>query len=663
MAQGIVRLRLRKVDHRSIVTPLTPVERIVRRQQRPVASRSRNRNPVVGHTRRRMPVENEKQIAVTECHRLVGLVHQLIVGIAAPHHTVRLGHRQHGPVEKTELTVAQAVVVSQRPLAARITVAPAVPLARKVDPFGMTELVAHKIEIGLASQRKRHQPDHLVERHTALYGQIVPTALHRRVHRTPHQPEGNRLVAHQRLVVRLGIGHRPHRGKPVGQHVPDLPDVPRLVGRILQHPDPEVGHRHPQPVVKPNTTVDHRRADARHAAHLLGYGYGGGFHLLHQLVGQRQVGQSGTIHLPAEEKIGPHALGVAVVGIDHRGHPVEAEPVEMELLQPVADVGEQKTANLRLGVVEQHRIPIGVTPRLAGRRIEVVGTVQLVEPLVQILHIVGVNQIHNDGQPHRVGPAHQRLQLLRRTEPGRRCKKTGNVVPETAVIGMLGQRHQLDGIVACGPDARQHLFGKLRIGADPFRFQRHTDVALVDVERAQGGDVETVGSPVEGVGRMPELGREVLRAVVLNHPAGIGRNTLVPTVGAVHQHLVERAVTQPLAPVAVVQKNAPHPAAVLHQRQRAPLPAVEIPEEIDLIRFGQPLAKPPTLRPVVALEAEITVAVSIRLQRTGLPHTSLLCLPIEAVAVLQFPRSLFQPRIVRNHLQLCCHIVCMFRIT
>lgn len=81
-------------------------------------------------------------------------------------------------------------------MAPGVGVAPAVALARKVDPFGMSEFVAHEIEIGVPACRDRDEPDHLVQGHSPVDDRTLRGAVHVFVHLLSHQPEREGLVAH-----------------------------------------------------------------------------------------------------------------------------------------------------------------------------------------------------------------------------------------------------------------------------------------------------------------------------------------------------------------------------------------------------------------------------------------------------------------------------------
>ena len=93
----------------------------------------------------------------------------------------------------------------------------------------------------------------------------------------------------------------------------------------------------------------------------------------------------------------------------------------------------------------------------------------------------------------------------------------------------------------------------------------------------------------------------------------------------------------------VGQEDAPHPLAVASEPQLRALPAVEVAEEVDVLRGGQPLAEPPAVEVAVALPAVVEVAVGVvddRARRTAyLVHFFL----VAAVAPVQLRFDGAQP--------------------
>ena len=69
----------------------------------------------------------------------------------------------------------------------------------KVDPLRVPKLVAHEVEVALASQHGRNQADHLVQRHASAGVAGWTVDRHALVHVLVHEPEGDGLVPHERL--------------------------------------------------------------------------------------------------------------------------------------------------------------------------------------------------------------------------------------------------------------------------------------------------------------------------------------------------------------------------------------------------------------------------------------------------------------------------------
>ena len=155
----------------------------------------------------RSPVEDKDQVATLIDDGLV-----FLIGIKHPrrwclHHGMAFHKVKHGLIEGAHEMIFQVFIVHQRPLTTGVMVAPAVVEAREVDPFGMTKLIAHKVEPCLTAQGKREEANHLMQGDAAVdsHGRCVEA--HGGVHLLVHQTEGNSLVAHQGLIVRFGVGH------------------------------------------------------------------------------------------------------------------------------------------------------------------------------------------------------------------------------------------------------------------------------------------------------------------------------------------------------------------------------------------------------------------------------------------------------------------------
>ena len=123
----------------------TVVLRVVRVQDDAVAA-GRAFDGVVGIGSLRVEVEDNQTAAALERQYLVALV--LAEGNwPSVEQTVFCDAVDHVPVETVQPAVFQQLIVGQIPLAAGMVEGPSVVLPREVDPLGMTELIAHEVEV------------------------------------------------------------------------------------------------------------------------------------------------------------------------------------------------------------------------------------------------------------------------------------------------------------------------------------------------------------------------------------------------------------------------------------------------------------------------------------------------------------------------------------
>ena len=101
--------------------------------------------------------------------------------------------------------IAQCRVVYQMPLTTGILIRPAIAFAREVNPFRMTELITHEVQITSIDSGSGKQTNHLVQSDTSFYHAVLVTNLEMPVHVGINQAEDDGLVAYQCLVVTLTI--------------------------------------------------------------------------------------------------------------------------------------------------------------------------------------------------------------------------------------------------------------------------------------------------------------------------------------------------------------------------------------------------------------------------------------------------------------------------
>ena len=202
-----------------------------------------------------------------------------------------------------------------------------------------------------------------------------------------------------------------------------------------------------------------------------------------------------------------------------------------------------------------------------------------------------------------MGLVDEGFQLFGRAEAAAGGEERRHMVTEGTIVGVLLNGHDLDGIVASLGHAGQHVVLELCVAAHFLSILSHTDVALVDEQRTFLG-LKAVFLPHIGLGRIPHLGRENLRLIVLHHAAAPCRNALAFTAVPLHLHLVELAVLQVLflqtqLPVAGAFNALAAVVLVLG-------PVVEVADEIDVGSVRCPLAEHPSA--VQLMQAEIEMA-------------------------------------------------------
>ena len=379
--------------------------------------------------------------------------------------------------------------------------------------------------------------------HAACHVGIVVVHHHVPVHFGVYQAENHSLVAHQSLVVALDVGNRLFIGAAVGELPEDGRRMPVLVLFLLQGLDPVVRDTHGHAVVETDAAVGKGNGQAGHAAHFLGNGYGRGLELVNQDIGQGEIGDCVRV-LTAIVVVAVAAEGLAqaVVIVEHRGHTVKAEAVEVVLLKPVLAVGQQEVEHLVFAIVKAQRVPCRVLAAPGvGVEIKVHRAVQTADALVLVLHGMGVHDVHNHGNSHAVGIVDELLEFLGSAEAARCSEKVAHVVAEGAVVRVLLDGHNLNGVVAVGMDTRQDAGAEFLVAANALFFLCHAYVALINQQGRHIGHELRV-RPSEGAGRGMHLGREDGRLRVLHHAVGISRNAFARPSRPVNYHFIQLAI-------------------------------------------------------------------------------------------------------------------------
>mmetsp|Transcript_56235 Transcript_56235/g.133544 ORF Transcript_56235/g.133544 Transcript_56235/m.133544 type:complete len:275 (+) Transcript_56235:703-1527(+) len=271
--------------------------------------------------------------------------------------------------------------VSEVPLAARAVVRPVVADTGEVDPLGVAKLVAHEREVPLAAEGHGDHADHLVERDAAVDDGVGGGEdRHAFIHLLVHQPERHRLVADERLIVRLAVADHLLLVPAVGEGVDDVAHLPLVVRHLLEKLDPHVGGSHRETVVEAKPALRNRAAEGRHAGDVLRDRDAPGAQRVDEVVGEHEV------HARLDVRREPEVLAItvdeavadAVVLVQHRGDAVETEAIELVLLEPPFEVRKEEAKHLPAAVVVDAGVPLRVVALRTLLEVEAVGAVKLV---------------------------------------------------------------------------------------------------------------------------------------------------------------------------------------------------------------------------------------------------------------------------------------------
>mmetsp|Transcript_12422 Transcript_12422/g.37369 ORF Transcript_12422/g.37369 Transcript_12422/m.37369 type:complete len:439 (-) Transcript_12422:393-1709(-) len=336
--------------------------------------------------------------------------------------------------------------------------------------------------------------------------------------------------------------------------------------------------------------------------------------------------------------------------VHHGGHAVEAIPVELVLVHPPPRVGHQEPQCLPVPVVETAGVPHPVVAAPAAVEVHGLSAVEHVDAVVGVLAGVAVHDVHQHHQPQPVSLVDHRLQLVRGAAPATGRKEVGDVVAEGTVVGVLLHRHDLDGVVAQRPDARQHVVLEVRVAVDLGLLAAHTHVALVDAQRTW----PVRARPLEGVAfvRHQLAGGALLLGLVvhaveldlivlLGGPLDPGGDTLHPlSIRRLQPRLDLGLVLNGLAAVcAVRQEQLPHTEVIAYRPVVVlGVPRVEFAHQCDSPCAGGPLAVPDALHAVLLAAVEPVVLVPLAEFRQpalvlvdGVPHTLVRVPPVPEV--------------------------------
>ena len=481
----------------------------------------------------------------------------------------------------------------------------------------LADLVAHKVELGTGVR-------HLVEGQRAQAGKLAPPVAR-------HAADERALAVHDLVVAQRAnkvLGKGVHDGE---REQAVVAGAPRKIGlHVVQgivHP------AHVPLVVEAQAAVLRRVGHEWPRGGLLGHHHYVGVVRLYSAVDLTDK-CAGVQILLGTVLVELLLTGIvnAKVEVQHAGHAVHANAVNVEVLEPVQHVGDQEGADLAAGEVELVRAPVGVNLVLK-QHVAVKGG-----KAVGVGAKTAGHPVHDHADAGLVACIDKVHELLRVAVARRGSVVAGRLVAPGAIEGMLHKRHDLDMRIAhvayvvhelhrqvvvgiklaalCGE--RIHGAGvvavlvRLALRRIAVAFPR-ANMHLVDVERLR--HVVMAGAALEPRGVVPlvaiegpQHARRSRRALGLKG-VRIGLVELFALVG-LDKVLIE------LALLCARNKTFPNSARMHgHQRVGLLIPVVKFANDMDALYVGRPNAKAPAARTV------LRVGVRAHLFPAALPRT------------------------------------------
>lgn len=267
----------------------------------------------------------------------------------------------------------------------------------------------------------------------------------------------------------------------VGEGEAQLTHVPVNVLLLLQPLDVQVRYCHGESVIESYSAQTQLDAECRHAAHVLGDGDTIRVERVQQFVGQHEVYHSIFIHTRAKVLVvaAAEASADTVVLVEHARNSVETETVELILLHPETQIGEQESHDLVVPVVKEPTIPQFVSSACAFVEVEVIAVVKHVKTVKDVLAGMRVHHVQQYGNTHAVCGVNQLLEVIWVAVAGRGCKEGVDLVAKGCVVCVLHDGHELDCVVSQIANAWEGILGELLVCSDLGIGTRDTDVGFV----------------------------------------------------------------------------------------------------------------------------------------------------------------------------------------
>ena len=171
--------------------------------------------------------------------------------------------------------------------------------------------------------------------------------------------------------------------------------------------------------------------------------------------------------LPTTVLIGePFPVGTQVVAIEHRGHSIHANAIDVELLEPEHQVGDKEITNLVAAVVEDQRSPFLVFPDPGITVFVEVCAIKESQSMGVLREMTG-NPVDDHADAFSVAAVHERSEFIGCSVAAGRGIPTRHLISPGTIEGVLRDRHHLDVGESPVLHIRNQSISELGVGEQP----------------------------------------------------------------------------------------------------------------------------------------------------------------------------------------------------
>ena len=222
----------------------------------------------------------------------------------------------------------------------------------------------------------------------------------------------------------------------------------------------------------------------------------------------------------------PFAVAASVIEVQHAADRVDAQTVDVKLLEPVACVGHEEALHLRSAVIEQQSTPL---LHIRTARIGMLVKRRAIEArkAVAVAREVRGHPVHDHADALFVGAVDQVLEIVGRAVARGRRIIAGHLIAPARVERIRHQRHELEVRIAHLNRIIDEIGRKIAIGKP---LLPRAEVAFIDVHRrvvalAAAIEIRAVG-PLERL-RLPDHRRGAHRFAALRVRVRLHQNSAV----------------------------------------------------------------------------------------------------------------------------------------